>query len=92
VNLADIFASLRGIPRLPGALCREQHQLFDLTAAGGRDDEIAAARQLCERCPALDRCAAWADTLGDNDVNGVVAGRLFVWVSHPSLRRAVEGR
>ena len=65
----DLFAALAGIPRLPGALCRGQTETFD----AADDDQLVEAIELCRRCPALAPCSAWADTLGDNDVNGVVA-------------------
>jgi hypothetical protein len=54
------------------------------------DDQLAQAARMCRTCPALIPCSAWAETLGDNDVNGVVAGRVFQWAAHPSLRRERE--
>jgi hypothetical protein len=74
---------LRQSPALPGALCRGQSATFD----AADDDQFTEAVRLCRSCQALGPCSAWADTMGDNDVSGVVAGREFVWAPHPSLRR-----
>jgi hypothetical protein len=82
--LDTLLAALAGLPALPGALCRDQSEVFDAVT----DDQLAQAARLCRTCPALIPCSAWAETLGDNDVNGVVAGRVFQWAAHPSLRRA----
>lgn len=73
-------AVLRGVPRLPGALCRRRPELFDA------DDEDAADRAaaICRHCPALEPCGAWASTLRHNQRSGVLAGEFTPWVSHPS--------
>lgn len=84
-TLADLLDALRGAPRLPGALCRGQSDLFD----AADHDQLIEAVQTCQRCPALTACHEWAVTLRDNHVSGVVAGRKFVWTS-PSLRRGME--
>jgi WhiB family transcriptional regulator, redox-sensing transcriptional regulator len=76
-------AILRGTPRLEGALCRRRPELFD-----AEDDEAASrAAAICSQCPERKPCGAWADTLRHNQVNGVLAGELRLWVSHPSERR-----
>jgi hypothetical protein len=82
-----IAAIVQGTPRLPGALCRHQPMLFD-----GADEETARqAAELCNRCPAHTRCAAWASTLPDNKVTGVIAGRRYTFATHPSLRTEPNG-
>lgn len=76
-------AILRGTPRLPDALCRGHVELFDA------DSEETATRAvaLCRQCPDRQPCAAWANTLRHNQANGVLAGQLRLWVSHPSELR-----
>lgn len=73
-------AIVRGTPRLRGALCRDQPELFD----GDSDETAQQAAQLCRRCPARAPCGTWADTLPHNAAHGVLAGQLREWVSHPS--------
>jgi hypothetical protein len=74
---AALFAALAGIPALPGAACRNRHQLFD----GVEPADVAEAVTICEtECPALAACAAWADSLPANSLSGVVAGELHVWL------------
>jgi WhiB family redox-sensing transcriptional regulator len=63
---------LRGVPRLPGAACRDQPGVF------GSDDEDdqAVAVAICQSCSALPACAAWVDSLPRSQrPNGVVAGQ-----------------
>jgi hypothetical protein len=76
-------ATVRGTPKLPGALCRQRPELFD-----GDDEETARlAAAICQRCPAFEPCRAWATTLRHNQRNGVLAGQHQPWVSHPSELR-----
>jgi WhiB family redox-sensing transcriptional regulator len=72
MNAVDaLFAALHGIPRLPGALCRGQHQLFD--DADLPDEALA----ICTRCPALASCSAWFEALPPRHrPRGVIAGRV----------------
>jgi Transcription factor WhiB len=75
--LEQLFAALRGIPRLPGALCVTDPELWDNT-----DDPVVAeqAAELClHRCPALSDCAAWSSTLSNRELSGVVAGVIRPW-------------
>ena len=66
-------AILRGAPKLDGALCVGQDRLFD--AADRERTRQAAA--VCQRCPALAECRAWAKTLPRSTrPPGVLAGRL----------------
>lgn len=78
-----LAAILRGTPKLAGALCRQRPDLFD----GDDEEDAYQAAEICRGCPALHACAAWADTLRHNESHGVSAGRLRVWVSHPSEAR-----
>lgn len=50
---------LRQLPVLPGALCRNRSELFDSEDPA----DVAAAVNLCGRCPALADCRAWIETL-----------------------------
>jgi Transcription factor WhiB len=81
-----LLDALGGAPRLDGALCRGRAGLFDATD----DDQAAEAIAICHECPALQRCREWADAQPINSLSGVVAGQVFVWVSHPSLRRQAK--
>jgi hypothetical protein len=82
VNPAALFAALGGIPRLDRALCRGEHELFGSDQPG----DVAAAIELCSRCPALASCASWATGLPPGSLDGVVAGRQYVW-RQQSMRR-----
>ncbi|CAM4228507.1 hypothetical protein MB901379_03588 [Mycobacterium basiliense] len=75
-----VAAILQGTPRLPGALCRQRAELFD----GDDAEATCRAQQLCRRCPEREPCGAWAATLRHNQANGVLAGQIRQWVSHPS--------
>jgi len=76
-----LAAVLDGLPRLPAAACRDQHTLFDPRAeheapavAEQRHRQAAA---LCTRCPALDDCRRWIDSLPPSRrPSGVIAGQL----------------
>jgi hypothetical protein len=80
VLLESVFAQSVS---LQDALCRGRADLFD----GCHDDQAVEAIGLCQRCPELERCRVWADSLPDSAMSGVVAGRPFVWASHPTLRQ-----
>lgn len=86
---ADLAATIiTGVPRLPGALCRGRPGLFD----GGDDESVSQAAAICRRCPELAACSRWVRTLPDNTVHGVVAGRLFTYAGHESLRKHPNGQ
>jgi WhiB family transcriptional regulator, redox-sensing transcriptional regulator len=72
--LAEI---LRGVPRLPGALCRGRHSLFDIDEKNPAYRERIAdeAAAVCFRCPVLAECGRWA-AHPHARVRGVVAGRV----------------
>ena len=87
--VALLESVLRQSVSLPGALCRNQPPApFDAET----DDQAAQAIELCRRCPELPKCRAWADSLPDKVVSGVVGGELREWYAHPSLRRRPRGR
>jgi hypothetical protein len=88
--LDELFESLAGAPSLRGALCKCQSELFDGTD-GPNGDRTRRAARLCRQCPALDRCRTWAEDQPDRALSGVIAGRLYTYVSHDSLRRWPNG-
>lgn len=75
---ASPYEALAGIlttPHLAGALCRGLSAVFDVE--DGADPRAQQALQLCARCPALQPCTAWLETLPPRlRPAGVVAGRL----------------
>lgn len=88
--LVDLLGSLRAVPALPGARCRGRSELFD--GADGLDgDRTRVAAALCQVCPALTACGAWAARQPENSLEGVVAGRLFVYAAHRSQRKRPNG-
>jgi hypothetical protein len=56
-NMGTLLGALHGIPRLPGALCRGRHWLFD------DPDMPDEALALCRRCPELAGCVIWFESL-----------------------------
>ncbi|MDW5610010.1 MULTISPECIES: WhiB family transcriptional regulator [Mycolicibacterium] len=82
MNADNLIGLLHGLarhtPELPGALCRNNIGLFD----SERPADVAASIALCERCPALRRCADWADSVDPRYLGGTVGGRHY-----PSTRR-----
>jgi WhiB family redox-sensing transcriptional regulator len=80
--LETLLATLAGAPSLPGARCRGRHHMFD--AAVREDPTVveqrhAQALDLCARCPWLDRCADWLESLPKRQRPlGVVAGRRYL--------------
>ncbi|WP_111510933.1 hypothetical protein [Mycobacterium kyogaense] len=95
--LDQFLESLAGIPDLPGARCRGEHALFD----AGRSHETAdtlrdrhgQALAICARCPALDACGQWVDSLPKSQrPHGVIAGRRYVIVDGRVLDVAARGQ
>jgi WhiB family transcriptional regulator, redox-sensing transcriptional regulator len=73
MTLDDLLAQLRGIPKLTGCACIGLWKLFDSDAA----DDVAAATEVCKRCPALAACATWLASLPPRQrPPGVVAGQV----------------
>lgn len=75
-----LLTALAGAPALPGARCRGRAHLFDPVEFAESpivlQQRHAQALALCERCPALNRCRAWVDSLPPGKrPRGVVAGR-----------------
>ena len=58
----SIFAAL-SFPTLPAAACRGQYEIFDRVVDEGRGPAEKAALAICERCPELERCGEWVDSL-----------------------------
>ncbi|TDH51566.1 hypothetical protein E2F47_15910 [Mycobacterium eburneum] len=80
-QLDRLLAAIGVAPALPGARCRGRHRLFD---GRGSDEapEVAEQRHaqaigLCQRCPSIDPCRAWLESLPPRRrPAGVVAGQL----------------
>lgn len=73
-----------GTPDLSAGLCVGEPDLFEPDDPGLADLAVAT----CLRCPVLDKCRAWTETLPPNDLHGVVGGRLFEWKKPSLLRKA----
>ena len=76
-DLADMLAGLVD-SSLEGAACAGRWHLFD-PPEGDEDTSTRTARQararaLCQRCPVLDRCAAYATTSRRPDRAGFTLG------------------
>jgi hypothetical protein len=71
----DAFTILRrGLaPRMPGAKCVGNAQLFD----GETPEHINAAIQTCNTCPARNPCHTWASTMPPADLTGIIAGHHY---------------
>jgi hypothetical protein len=80
MNRAGLFDALGAVPRLPGAACREQHELFDLLDLDDPDRAEIEARalQICQTCcPALTACERWFDGLPARlQPTGVIGGQV----------------
>ncbi|WP_286275377.1 WhiB family transcriptional regulator [Mycobacterium antarcticum] len=64
--------------------------MFD-GADGPEGERTRQAAQLCRTCPALTRCAEWVVTQPERDLHGVIAGKLYTYASHASVRRWPNG-
>lgn len=79
-NWADLSRVLGALPDLAGALCVGRSGLFD-SPEPGADRELAEyqkarALSLCARCPVLDACTEWLNSLPKSKrPSGIVAGR-----------------
>ena len=51
-DVLDVLAAALDTPRLPGARCRGEHELFDRTDAAAQAEALAC----CTQCPALQLC------------------------------------
>lgn len=87
MNPADLFAALAAVPRLEGAKCLRRWELFD----SDQPDDVAAAIELCGRCPCAVRCRAFVDSQPPNSLSGVVAGELHVWTQQNMRRPRKSG-
>jgi hypothetical protein len=70
-TVALLSKLLRGVPKLPGALCRGRGELF----VSDDPDDTAAAVDVCHQCPELAACQTWAAK--QRKLFGVVAGRTY---------------
>jgi len=73
--VALIAAIVRGSPKLAGAKCVGQHRLFTDDDGDPAAAELATA--ICQGCPALALCGAYADEIGPRKLSGVWAGRVY---------------
>ena len=74
--------AILGCVALPGALCRHKAATFDeartLEPTEVVEARHAQARGLCQRCPALENCTTWVESLQARQrPTGIVAGRLY---------------
>ena len=83
--LEGLFGALKGIPHLPGALCRGEAPLFDHADDPGTAEHCA---QICRRCPELVPCRSWAATLSNRQLSGVVGGVVREWDPQSRRRKA----
>lgn len=79
--LEDLLSALRSVPRLPGARCRGQSDLFDERHTDEPEDDwqhrSQTALHLCRTCPALAGCQTWfADLPRHQQPPGVIAGQI----------------
>lgn len=87
--LDQLLAAIAAAPAMPGARCRGRHHLFD-GGPPGESPEVREARHgqalaLCARCPALDRCETWFDSLPRRQRPvGVIAGKVCLANGRPS--------
>jgi hypothetical protein len=85
MDLSELLDDLAAVPRLPGAMCRDDPALFDLA----RDHRNSRGRALtvCQSCAALEQCREWVLTLEpDERPRGVVAG-MVINVGRPRQRQ-----
>lgn len=72
---------LAGVPMLPDAACRGQHELFDPPSRDESRFDAAErheiATDICRQCPVLAECRAWASrTRPARRPGGVIAGSI----------------
>lgn len=88
-QLRRLFGSALSVPRLDGALCIGETYLADVEIRSSRET-IDAAIDVCLSCPAMQRCAAWVESLpADQKPAGVVASRLVVDAPAVTYARSV---
>jgi WhiB family redox-sensing transcriptional regulator len=79
LNLLD-FIGLA--PALPGAKCRGRHSTFDEAAPDEAPETVAQrhaqALSSCSRCPSLERCRDWINSVKPSKrPEGVCAGQVW---------------
>ncbi|GAB4671358.1 hypothetical protein MOKP101_38780 [Mycobacterium avium subsp. hominissuis] len=85
---ADLLDAVRGAPNLQGALCVGRAELFDAVEDPGAVDVCIS---ICLECPAYAACRAWAASLPEDHVHGVVGGLVREWVSPNQRWRQRQG-
>jgi hypothetical protein len=76
----DMLKALGRPPALPGAKCAGKSAWFDAVPLTHPEHEFIeqTALSLCRRCPALEDCRRWRDSLPPADrPEGVIAGRII---------------
>jgi WhiB family transcriptional regulator, redox-sensing transcriptional regulator len=74
---ASLAAAITPVPDLPGAACAGRSDLFDLRPVHNDDHTYREALALCARCPVLDACRGWFESLpAEARPYGVIAGRV----------------
>jgi hypothetical protein len=83
--ITGLFGSLGGIPALPLARCRGNSEKWDAVEDPGL---VEYAVSECMQCPEFKPCREFALSQPENSLDGVIAGLVFVYASHPSARRS----
>lgn len=78
----NTLGAILGCVALPGALCRHKAATFDEARTDEPTEVVEArhaqARGLCQRCPSLDACITWVESLpARRRPTGIVAGTLY---------------
>jgi Transcription factor WhiB len=82
--LAAMMGVISGIPRLDGAACVGEHDLFDNHEGPAADDAIA----ICHQCPARVECERWFLSLRPSErPPGITAGHAHHWTVDKRRRR-----
>ena len=82
--IGNLLLALAGATTLPGARCLGRWSLFDPPEVGDNPavtaQRHAQAIGLCQRCPSLDACGEWVDSLpASKKPAGVVAGQVHTF-------------
>ena len=79
MNIDALFGALGAVPRLKGAACVGEYDLFDLRDISDPDraEVEADGLAICGACPALQGCREWVESLpASRRPTGVVAGEV----------------
>jgi hypothetical protein len=75
--------AVRSSPKLEGALCAGKWLIWESEDQATADYAVSQ----CNICPALDRCADWADGYGTRGLLGVVAGKVRAYSDRGYVNR-----